>query len=104
MSERQLERAFHDEIETTPSAWIRALQISDAASLICQGIKISAVARMVGFKNHTHFSRAFKRAKGLTPLAFFRDWIRRSKLRQAAARERVFDFPIAPDELYSPSP
>jgi AraC-like DNA-binding protein len=104
MSERQLERDFDEELNATPSAWIKDLQMNDAASHICNGIKISAVARMVGFKNATHFSRAFRRAKGSTPLAFFRDWIRKCRLREAAARERALDFRIVARELYSPSP
>jgi transcriptional regulator GlxA family with amidase domain len=61
---RQLERYFLRKIQARPKAWLDDLKMVDAARLWRRGLRVKDIATNAGFKNPTHFSRAFKRRYG----------------------------------------
>ncbi|MDZ4820805.1 MAG: AraC family transcriptional regulator [Planctomycetota bacterium] len=63
-SSRQLERYFRMKFDCSPKAWINSLKIKDAANLLRRGVIIKEVAFRLGYKNATHFSRAYRRWHG----------------------------------------
>ncbi len=79
LSERQFERHFRADFGITPSAWRDSVRMKRAADLVCTGMEIKTVASELFFDDPSHFTRAFKRVKGLTPLAFFRQHLRDSR-------------------------
>ena len=77
VSPRQLERVY-DEIGLTPfAAHLRAVRLRNAAELLAhQPLTATDVARLVGYRQPSHFVNAFQRRFGMTPGAF-RDAARR---------------------------
>ncbi|WP_222871742.1 helix-turn-helix domain-containing protein [Nonomuraea sp. PA05] len=73
ISLRYLHRLFHEEGRTVVG-WIRRQRLErcrrDLADPLLAGVPIGAVAARWGFASHTHFSRAFRGAYGLTPSAY----------------------------------
>jgi AraC-like DNA-binding protein len=51
VSERTLERLMKSNYPSSPSSWLRTLQILDSIPLICRGKRIKAVAAEVYFQN-----------------------------------------------------
>ena len=49
------------------SAWLNALRLARAYELIRSGESVKSVAFELGFKQLSHFSRAFKQAHGVAP-------------------------------------
>ena len=76
--ERQLERYFETELKLRPKEWVRDLRIHDACAPLVQGIQIKEVARRAGYKNPTHFARAFHQLMHMTPLQYFQQSRRES--------------------------
>lgn len=70
VSERQLERFFHDYSSTSPRTWIIDQKLEVGCSLLAEGYLIKEVAARTGYKNPTHFSRAFRRKFGCSPHSF----------------------------------
>ncbi|SRR6266542_2668138 len=64
---RQLERFFQGAFDKPPKAWLDDLRIQDAVILMRSGMLVKEVAAQLGFKNSTHFSRAFKRLRATNP-------------------------------------
>lgn len=79
VSPRQLERAFDEIGLTTFSAHLRAVRLRNAAELLAhQPLTVIDVARLVGYRQPSHFVKAFRRHYGLTPGAF-RDRVANSR-------------------------
>lgn len=63
-------KEFAQEFHQTPSRWIVKRRLEEARQLIkYNGEKPSDVYLLVGFKNLSHFSKAFKREFGISPSA-----------------------------------
>lgn len=78
LSERQLERLFHEEFEKSPSEFYLELRLKAArARLLGTAESLSEIADKTGFSSQAHFSRAMKSWSGLSPLA-----VRKRKLRR----------------------
>ena len=76
-SPRQLERAYDEIGLTTFAAHLRAVRLRNAAELLAhQPLTVTDVARLVGYRQPSHFVKAFRRRFGITPGAF-RDAARR---------------------------
>ncbi|NBC17705.1 MAG: response regulator [Bacteroidetes bacterium] len=68
LSARQLRRRLKDAAGETPQAFIRRVRLERAAHLLtAEAGTASEIAYRVGFKNPSHFSRAFRKHFGHTP-------------------------------------
>lgn len=80
-SPRQLQRAYAQFGDGTFREDLTARRLTAAAELLSQGsISVRQVAGRVGYRQPSHFARAFRRRYGLSPSTY------RSNLRQAARR------------------
>ena len=70
VSRRQLERQFAKRLGTPPHAWLNDLRLGRACELLLHGYYVKAAALEVGFRDASHFCRAFKLRYGVTPRAF----------------------------------
>ena len=71
VSPRQLERAYDEIGLTTFAAHLRAVRLRNAAELLAhQPLTVTDVARLVGYRQPSHFVKAFRRRFGVTPGAF----------------------------------
>lgn len=70
VSRRQLERGFHDELNTSPQQFSRQLRLHYGLWLLTHTDRsITAIAAECGFADTAHFSRQFKTLHGQTPSA-----------------------------------
>lgn len=68
MSESSLKRAFRKAYGMSIFSFFRAHRLEHAKSLLSRGeMNVTEVAFCVGYSNHSHFSRAFKRHFGISP-------------------------------------
>jgi AraC-like DNA-binding protein len=102
VSPRQLERACDEIGLTTFAAHLRAVRLRNAAELLAhQPLTVTDVARLVGYRQPSHFVKAFRRRFGTTPGAF-RDAARRTAAStEATARARALRPParVRPDTM-----
>lgn len=63
----QLLRRFEQRLGMPPHAWLRALRVERARSLIARGHPLAQVAAACGFADQSHLHRCFTRHTGLTP-------------------------------------
>jgi AraC family transcriptional regulator of adaptative response / methylphosphotriester-DNA alkyltransferase methyltransferase len=78
-SPRQLQRAYEEIGRTTFAAHLRTVRLRNAAELLAhQPLTVTDVARLVGYRQPSHFVKAFRRRYGATPGAF-RDRARRQQ-------------------------
>ena len=69
-SYHQLYRGLRDELETTPSRFIRSVRVECAARLLREGAdSVTEVAYSVGFESLSYFSRSFRERFGASPSA-----------------------------------
>ena len=67
-SERALERAFRDTLAVSPSDFFKTLRLKRGHWLVTRSAQpISQIAYECGFADHSHFTRAYRRAYALTP-------------------------------------
>jgi AraC-like DNA-binding protein len=67
VSLRTLQRHFQRTYRTTLSVWLNASRLAKAYERIRSGESVKFVAFELGFKQLSHFSRAFKEAHGVPP-------------------------------------
>jgi len=71
ISRRRLDELFVEALGTPVAAWIAARRLTRASELLrdagCNGLTVANIALRVGFREATHFSRAFKARFGVTP-------------------------------------
>ena len=66
-------RLFQRYSGMTPHRYLTRLRMQYAMTLLTrEGLNVTAVAEVLGFKNPFHFSRVFKKVHRLPPSAFFR--------------------------------
>lgn len=71
LSVSQFERSFRKYFKTPPMKYLNAIRISAAARLLIEGDRsIASIAHDTGFYDHSHFSKQFKAAKGVSPSAY----------------------------------
>lgn len=76
-SETTAQRLFARHTGESMQAWIRQLRLREAASLLrTSGLRVNEVARLVGYSDPLYFSRAFRRAYGVSPSRFAHDIFR----------------------------
>ena len=69
---RYLGHLFRKEVGMTVRARVTALRLDRAAALIREGVKIEAVALLVGYRGRRNFYRQFRRKYGTTPFEYGR--------------------------------
>lgn len=70
VSPQHLRRLFREVTGTSVKRRLMLAQVSRARQLLARGEdKIAYIARLVGFRSHSAFSRAFRRIKGHPPAA-----------------------------------
>jgi AraC-like DNA-binding protein len=70
-SPRQVQRAYAEAGLTTFAAHLRAVRLRNAAELLAhQPLTVTDVARLVGYRQPSHFVKAFRTRYGRTPGAF----------------------------------
>ena len=67
---RHLQRYILYRFGVSPREWLRQMQMMEARQLLTSDHRVKETAQQVGFRNATHFSRAFKREHGINPAAF----------------------------------
>jgi AraC-like DNA-binding protein len=79
VSRSTLADRFSQVVGQPPMRYLARWRMQLAASLLCDGLaKVSAVAEDVGYDSEAAFSRAFKKAVGLSPAAWRRQQARRT--------------------------
>jgi AraC family transcriptional regulator len=69
VSRSHFSRAFHKLAGEPPRAYISRMRVERAMSLMREGdISLGEIALVAGFADQAHFSNAFRRATGATPL------------------------------------
>jgi AraC-like DNA-binding protein len=88
VSIRQLERVFLVQTLKSPQQWLDELRLQRAIPLIEQGLSVKEISFRLGYKQSSHFSRAFKRFHGVAPTGLFPPAISicRSEIRHVALR------------------
>ena len=72
LNERKLKHGFRLLVGNTVHAHLLQVRLDAAASLLKSGQTVTETALAVGFESLSHFSRAFARAKGISPSKFAR--------------------------------
>ncbi|HEV8543294.1 MAG TPA: helix-turn-helix transcriptional regulator [Verrucomicrobiae bacterium] len=72
ISLRTLQRHFKREYRTTVSDWLSAFRLEQARLELLHGEGVKQVAYGLGYKQLSHFSRAFKERYGIPPSLFSR--------------------------------
>lgn len=67
-----LSHLFSEESDFTLFHYLTALRMDKAKELLGSGLKVSAVARQVGYEDGSYFSRVFRKYTGLTPAGYRR--------------------------------
>jgi AraC family transcriptional regulator, regulatory protein of adaptative response / methylphosphotriester-DNA alkyltransferase methyltransferase len=87
-SPRQLQRAYAEVGHTTFATELRSVRLRNAAELLArQPLTVIDVARLVGYRQPSHFVKAFRRRYGVTP-GGFRDDARGRSAPNASVRAR----------------
>jgi AraC-like DNA-binding protein len=69
MSRRSFSRAFRAETQKGWAEWVGAARLSQAATLILGGARVTDAALAVGYATPSAFSVAFRRMAGVSPIA-----------------------------------
>lgn len=71
ISRSHLFRAFQIYLGKSPKEYLSSYRIKQACLLLKQSdLSITAISKSVGFENNLYFSKAFHKAKGLSPTAY----------------------------------
>ena len=68
----QLSRDFRTLLGTSPYRYLVARRLDNARQLIAEGQSSAAAAQACGFADQSHFGRSFRKAFGMTPVAWAR--------------------------------
>jgi two-component system, response regulator YesN len=61
---------FRREVGVSVRQWVTRVRLDHATGLIREGVKIEAVALLVGYRSKKNFYRQFKRRYATTPFAY----------------------------------
>jgi AraC-like DNA-binding protein len=72
-SKRTVERLFKRDMQMTFGRWRQQLRLIHALRLLAQELKVTSVAREVGYRSSSAFISMFKNLLGTTPSLYFRE-------------------------------
>jgi transcriptional regulator GlxA family with amidase domain len=73
---RQFERRFQNYFNLTPQQYLIKLRINESCDLLMQpDLNIGSIAVDLGFYDQSSFTVQFKKAMGLTPLQYRRQFL-----------------------------
>lgn len=72
VNEKQLKYGFRELVGLPVHAYLVAARLEAAARLLKQGASVAEAAGSVGFGNLSHFSKVFRKSKGVSPSQFAR--------------------------------
>jgi AraC-like DNA-binding protein len=76
LSLSQFERRFKSSLGTSPLKFINKMRIDRACELIIQTHDtLSSISLDCGFFDHSHFTKVFKRIKGMSPSQYRKDYL-----------------------------
>jgi AraC-like DNA-binding protein len=67
VSVRVLQRFFLATMDDTPRRWLKRLRMQRALELLRDGSNVGETANCLGYHDHSHFSREFKKYYGFAP-------------------------------------
>ncbi|REE92709.1 two-component system response regulator YesN [Paenibacillus taihuensis] len=70
VSETYISKQFSKEVGCSFMHYLTQLRIEEAKKLLKSGYKIAEVSEKVGYSNHEHFSRIFKKITGINPKTY----------------------------------
>ena len=65
-----LERSFKQHLGMTPSSYLRKKRLANALRLLSEGYSVTEAAENSGFVDYNSFIQLFRKAYGITPLAY----------------------------------
>ncbi len=74
ISERSLERLFHDHVGLSPKRYGRVVRFRHALRAIQDGAALSSAALVAGYYDQSHLTNEFRAIAGLAPTALLRAW------------------------------
>lgn len=75
VSKAECGRVFRRVLQTTPYAYLTEVRISHATELLREGqLSVADVASETGFGSASHFSNAFRKATGMSPRAYVKQF------------------------------
>lgn len=72
VTDRHLRRFFTENFESTPRKYLDDLRLRQAREVLSRGVCVRCAALTFGYRQASHFSRAFKEAFGVAPSAISR--------------------------------
>ncbi|NJM15906.1 MAG: helix-turn-helix domain-containing protein [Bacteroidales bacterium] len=71
MAANSFTRYFKRQLNISPQAYIRKLRLDKACELLDHTLmSIEEISEAAGFSDRFHFSKAFKKLKGITPVEY----------------------------------
>lgn len=70
MSRSVFAARFHDALGRSPASYVTVVRMETAKTMLDDGRSVAATARELGYGSDEGFSRAFRRATGMTPSAW----------------------------------
>ena len=71
LSPTHFNRRFHQLLRMTPTAYLRAVRVQRARTLLATTTKrLAEIAALTGFTDQSHFTKRFRQTTGLTPDAY----------------------------------
>lgn len=71
-----LERHFRETLNSTPTEYIKKKRLARSQQLLKQGFSVQEACENSGFSDYSHYIAAFKRAFGMTPLKYKKQFSR----------------------------
>lgn len=83
ISKRTCYRLFHDQLHTSPTAYLRCYRLQIASQMLCQtNESITQIAYQSGLGSSSYFGKLFREQYHCTPLEYRQHWHDRDKSRQ----------------------